>query len=677
MSSSTRQPVGSQLSERERRPELIRPEDRRRRFPRREAQRRLQQKEIAWAPVAYAIFFAAIVIIFSFAYVSYAFSRYRGVILPGVHVNQVDVSGMSETQAANAIEARFNAVGVVPVVLKYGSSLQWRPTDKDIGFYPQVKATVQQAMRVGRSESFVAQLIHRLPLHPSQTVQLLYTLRPPGQLRRYVVAQIARGGPNREGLFSPSRNAGLRIDSAHDWRVYLLPARPGTRLDVTAAVAQFHQALGSLRRVIIPLRVRRIRPQVTNADAASVRTRVNAFLARPPIVRIGRRVIVTTRATFGPMFSFTEPTIKSRTSIRLNIDSNRIQAYISALASGVDREAQNARLSFSGGQVEVVSPKRTGRTLDQAAAFTALQRVVTALKPGARLRFGVKTTQPPLDLTNPASVGISRLLAAGRSSFPGGGDIRLKDITAIAQTLNNQLIPPGGEISFNNLAGIDWQDRVYNDAPTVVNGQLEPGEGGAMQQVATAFLRALYGAGLQVIERHGHTYRLPWYEPPIGLDALVAPGRNWDLRFQNTTKRYLLLQTDVQPIRQEVTIYVFGPRLRWRVTVGAGRVTRTYPHGPQIVRRDPSLGPGDVRHLAFADDGAATTVQRTIRFPNGSRQVDQLTTVYQPSQAILSVGMAPTPTPTPRRSGPGGPSPTAIPTATGVVGATPTPTFNH
>lgn len=674
MGPSARQPVGSHVPARERRPELIRSDDRRRQFPQREAQRRLRQKEIAWAPAAYGVFLVAVLVIFAFAYTSYAFSKYRGVILPGVHVDQVDVSGMSATQAEAAISNQSAAIGFVPVRLRYGSTLEWQPTRADIGFRPDITGTVNAAMLVGRSESFVVQLLDRLPVHPSHSVPLLYTLRPAGLLRQYVINQIAHGGGSRQGLYSQPHNAQLRIDSSHDWHVYLVHGIPGANLDVNATVNEIHQALGSLSKVVIPLRVFKIQPQVTDADANAVASRVERFLAHPPVIAIGKRVVVTTRAQFGPMFSFGEPTVKGRAGILLNIDSNQVQSFVSSLAAGVDRPPKSARLQFNGGRVQVVSPRRTGRTLDQASAFAALLKVVKGLQPNARLHFKVSVTQPPIDTSNPADLGINSLLGTGETSFVGADSARLQAVTAVAQTLNNLLIPAGQDISFNTImSSVNWDPTVYDDRPRVVGNRLLPGRDGAMQQVATTFLRALYDAGLPLLERHPHTYRLPWYEPPIGLDAVVAPGRNWDLRFQNDTHHSLLLQAQVQPLRQQVVIYVYGPRLNWHVSVDSGQVTRTYPHGGQIVRHDPALSTGQQQHLAFADDGASTVIQRTITYPNGSAHVDQLHTTYQPSQAVLAIGPGATPTPTPGKPGKSTPSPSV----TGTPSVTPTPTFNH
>jgi vancomycin resistance protein YoaR len=189
-----------------------------------------------------------------------------------------------------------------------------------------------------------------------------------------------------------------------------------------------------------------------------------------------------------------------------------------------------------------------------------------------------------------------------------------------------------------------------------------------MQQVATTFLRALFATGLKVKEHHAHEHRFKWYEQPVGLDAVVAPDRGWDLAFANTTGKQLLIKTRVEPVRQEVYIYVYGPRLGWSVAVDKlGKITKIYPHGPKIVRDDPTLPQGETRHIQWAHDGAQVVVQRTITYPDGKVSTDEIDSTYRPWKAIVLVGSNVPATATPA------PTKTPVPSPT-TVAPTPTPT---
>jgi vancomycin resistance protein YoaR len=612
-----------------RRPDLIRSPDQRRAFPVREAQRLLQQKERHWAPLAYGVIIAAMLLIFATAYTSYAFSRYRGEILPSVYVDNTSLGGLTASQATTLLTRKTGAAFFLPVRLVYGK-LHWEPGRADIGLGYEIPQTVHQAEAVGREGPFVEQLVDRLPFHPAHQVPLLFRINEP-TLRKYIETKIV------QPLQRPVKNAGLYFNPAG--YVAVRPSQSGNSLNVPAAEHIVHDALGSLSTQTRALVVEHPQPAITNGDAQRVADRVNNFLKHPPVLAAGTSVFITRRSDFQPMLSFQQRVNGSHASLIMIVNPDQVHAYLTRLAARINRPPQNAKLAFSAGKVQLLSLRRTGRTLNQQDAYAKLLSVISHLKAHSRLHFTIAVTQPSIDQTNPASLGINRLLATGKSQFQGASTTRLNDITSIAKVLDNDLLPPGQQISFNTLVGAGWSSQVYTDQEMQSAGHLVPGDGGAMQQVATTFLRAMYDAGLKVLERHAHKYRLPWYEPPLGFDALVAPDRNWDLRFANNTGKYLLIQTRVEPIQQALYIYVYGPKLGWSVSVSpTAKITKVYPHGPQIVRQDPTLLPGQTHQVAWPHDGAKTILQRTITYPNGDVKVDELRTTYQPWQAILYVG---------------------------------------
>ena len=660
-------------SERQRREEIIRAGTRHREFPRREAQRRLQQKEARWAPIAYGVFLVAVALIFSVTYTTYAFSKYRGVILPAVYVDKTPVSGLTSAQAFRRIDLRLAAIYGVPLRLQFASH-SWDPTRKQIGLQYDIQGTVNEALAIGRDGTFISNLVDRLPIHPSHTVPLLYKLDEP-KLRAYLNRVI---GPV---VYKRSANAYLSINH-RTWHVDLHRSQAGTQLDVASSEQAAHDALGSLRKQVRTLQVVHVPPVVTDADAQKIQGRVEAFLTRPPVMQIGKRVLVGSRYSFARMIHFSTRIGKRTSAIQMNVDSNAIRTYVAWLAYSVDRKPENARLAFSANRVTQISPQRNGRTLVQDDAYNRILQAVAKLRPTTRLRLPVVVTQPPFDQSNPGSLGITTLLSVGSTSFQGASSTRTDAVSAIASTLNNVVITPNEDVSFNQLVQTPngWANLAYADNESGAAGQPVPGDGGAMQQVATAFLRALYKGGLQLTERHAHRFRLPWYEPPYGFDALVNPARSWDLVFHNTTGKYLILQTRVEPIRQQLFIYLFGPRLRWKVAVDSfGRLTAGVKPGPVVERVDPSLSPHERKQVAWASDGGKTVLQRTITFPNGNVKVDEIDTTYDPRAAVIAIGVsAPTATPVPTATVPGKKTGgTPGPALTITASAGPTPTFSH
>jgi vancomycin resistance protein YoaR len=621
---------------------------------RRELINRLGLHQRRWTILTYAVILLAALLIFSVTYTTYTFSRYQGLVLPGVYVDTVPVGGQSWYGASKLILERLSAINNVPTQLSYHGHV-WQPTIKDLGLYYDVNTTVDHAYAIGRTGNFWQDLFDRLPLKRRFHVALLYhcALQRPHQPPLHSCAEAARAWVLRTlvpAIQKLPTNAQLVIRHDH---VVVIPSHDGYRVDVNAAVDIILARFGSLsiRRDQVPITL--VHPVIGDAPVLTLRDRVERFFASPPVLVLGREHIHTTRAILARMISFKPQVTQHSAAIVMQIDTAKLTSYIAGVAASFDVPARNPQLLFNDGRVTMLAPRRVGRVMDQHKAEGLLIAAFQSLAPHQFLHIPVRRVQPAIDLSNPASLGINSLLGEGESSFFGSPAIRLADIRAIAARLNGVLIHPHQEISFNYYAGIDWPARVYNDterrAPPAAPLEFVPGRGGAMQQVATTFFRAAYAAGLPLLERHPHPYRLPWYEPPIGLDAIVSPNGD-DLRFQNTTGGFILIETRVEPIQGVLYIYLYGPKLNWTVTVSNPRVLKTYPPGPPIMQPDPNLPAGAREQLQFAHPGADVLVKRTvvIHGPHGNIvHSDELRTYYQPWHAVILIGPGASPTATP------------------------------
>jgi hypothetical protein len=348
----------SRTATRFRYPELARPVERRKTFHQREAQRYLRRKESRWAPIAYIVFLLAILSIFSVAYTSFVFSKYRGEILPGTFVDRVPLSGLTQKQAENLcdIKAASNYV-FRPVKLVYNAN-SWEPKPREIGLVYQCDRTAKEAMNVGRTGTFLAQLIDRLPVHPDHTVPLEYSLGKGTRLQGYV--------QNTIGTFLSAKPQDAKLHWRHGV-VTLTKSVPGRQLDVPETLTAVRSALGSLTQQTRNLDVLTITPAIRNSDAAIVLGRVNRLLDHPPVIAIGKRVVQMKRADFQPMLTFSDAPEKR--TIFVNVNPDRVKSYIATLAeTQVDSVPQDAKLSFAAGHVQTVQHAHNGRSLNRDAA---------------------------------------------------------------------------------------------------------------------------------------------------------------------------------------------------------------------------------------------------------------------------------------------------------------------
>ena len=111
---------------------------------------------------------------------------------------------------------------------------------------------------------------------------------------------------------------------------------------------------------------------------------------------------------------------------------------------------------------------------------------------------------------------------------------RQNNITIACQTLSTKEIQPGETFSFCDTVGKATHAKGYEEADIYVDGKKEQGLGGGNCQVSTTLYNAVLKVpGLEIIERHPHSGKVPYIEQ--GKDAAVAYG-NYDFKFKNNTE---------------------------------------------------------------------------------------------------------------------------------------------
>lgn len=623
--------------------------------------------------ISYLFIVFACLVIAAIGYSTFTFSRYQNVILPGIYISSVNAGNMTPTQAANVVTERIYAMDQVPIRFTYRRHT-YMPSVPQIDLSYDVPTTVANAFSIGRSGSIWSNLIERFPIHRRFNVRLITPYK------RYLASEWI-DSTLVTPVQRPMVNAWLKI--AGD-RAVVEPSQTGQETNTRKALQELEAAMGSLSIHRIPIPLNSKAPAVTDATAHAVAARVNDFLRNPPVLKFGKHLITTGSGVLASMIYLPpRPTGTRVTTIKPEItDQQAISAYAQQLCDSFDEAPQSPQSTYDGGAVDVVVPGRPGRTVNAITAYKGLLKAFTALTPNARISVPVQSVPVPSETSDPASVGITTFLGEGQISYAGAPPARALDIQSIAAQLNGVVIAPGDDISFDDYAGrgpggASWPSRVYSDGERIADGRPEMSVGGAIDQVATAFFQAGYAAGLTVLERHPHTYLLPWYKP-VGMDAMVSAIG--DLRFRNSTGGYLLIQTLFQPAQQSLMVYVYGRNTGWSVQVSQPVVSAQTAPGPPIKQLDQTLSKGTrvVENLPL--DGETAVVTRTVtvhhRKGKATSSTDTQESIYSPRQKLVLIGTyvpRPTPTPTPK------PSPSPTPTSTPVPSATasPTPTPTH
>ncbi len=178
-----------------------------------------------------------------------------------------------------------------------------------------------------------------------------------------------------------------------------------------------------------------------------------------------------------------------------------------------------------------VVPSKPGTALDVVASAKAL--LAAALSPVNRVaRLSVVEQQAKRTTADAKAMGITGVVSSYQTYF-GGVPNRIHNVQLVAHLVDEQLIRPGENWSFNGATGERSAAKGFLEAPVIINGEVETGLGGGVCQVSTTVFNAAFEAGLPITARTNHALYISHY--PLGRDATVNYP-NVDLRFTNDTK---------------------------------------------------------------------------------------------------------------------------------------------
>ena len=243
-----------------------------------------------------------------------------------------------------------------------------------------------------------------------------------------------------------------------------------------------------------------------------------------------------------------------KTDYTLSLNQEILNNYLASLAPNVQLQPKNARAIFNTEtkQFEILQPAVSGYSLDLDASLKVINDSVLAGNHEATLVF--KVDQPAVaDNTDPASLGITELVAETTSYFYGSSRERLQNIKASADSFRGVFVPPNSVFSMGDYLQDISLENGYAEGLIIVGNQTVKGVGGGVCQVSTTLFREVFLAGFPIIERHPHAYRVGYYEQDArgysdanraGLDATVYLPLV-DLKFKNDTPYWMVMDTEM------------------------------------------------------------------------------------------------------------------------------------
>jgi vancomycin resistance protein YoaR len=325
-------------------------------------------------------------------------------------------------------------------------------------------------------------------------------------------------------------------------------------------------------------------------------------------------------------------------------NSGVVNTTLDAIASQVNIPVTDALFQFQNGRVTSFRPSSNGRRLniDEANARIT-QAFYTAERSGEQrvtILLPIETVRPSVATDQANTFGIKELIGSGYSEFAGSAAGRIHNIALAAARINGILVKLGETFSFNDAVGDISAATGYQSAYIIKEGRTVLGDGGGVCQVSTTLFRAALDAGLPIVERHAHAYRVHYYEEAgykPGLDATVY-GPTYDLKFKNDTSTPILIQTRTDVANLSLTFDLYGAGDGRKAHITNQKLWDVTQPPPDLYQDDPTLAKGVVKQVDFAAWGAKASFDYLVTRNGETLQKDTFISNFRPWQAVYLRG---------------------------------------
>ncbi len=562
---------------------------------------------------------------------------YADRIYPGVYVDTIDLSGLTLDEAYQRLAEDLPYTYQGQIQLTYQDQA-WDFHPIDLGYLIDPASSAQAAFEVGRDRWLVPNLVEKVRAW-FQSVNLSPAAYYDERVAQMVLKSIA------EEIDAPMVEASLELDNTE---VVVRNGQVGREVDIDQTLTVIETALSTMQDASIPLIVDESTPIILDASAQADLAR--AILSEPLVLTApgSDETWTIPPEDLAAMLSISraENNGGGNSSYEINVNEDLFSVYLSSLAPGLHVDPDNTRFVFNDDtrQLDIIEPAVIGRNLNIPASITAIN---DQLKTGAHnIALQFDTLQPEVtdDMTG-EDLGITELVIQETSYFYGSDAARVQNIETAAAEFHGLLIAPGETFSMAEAMGDVSLENGYAEALIIYGDQTIQGVGGGVCQVSTTLFRAAFFAGLPIVERHAHAYRVGYYEMArdgskdanlAGLDATVYVPIV-DLKFTNDTGHWLLMETYMGQYFS-LTWKFYGTKDGREVVWNTTGPTNIVPAPEPLYRENPDLAKGDIKKVDYAADGADVSITRTVYKDDKVFFSDSFYTHFQAWQAVFEYG---------------------------------------
>lgn len=585
-----------------------------------------------WVAVIFALAILVVVIFGLGLGLTFA---YQNKTFPNVTIGNLPLGGLSESEARTALNGYSETIKKNIYSLKfgdrelkisaYGLGEEASLSGGEAFYYLDAGLAAKQAYNFGRAGSVVTRAFEIWRA-------LLGQADLPAPLSTNFAGMEKAVTSASDQFLNQASNAKFILDKG---KLKIEPEKNGQIFKLTEALAQLKKQITWSDSSPIQVATEYVEPKITVVDLTAL---------RPAIEKVIKKLPITMKDNLGRRYRFSATDFLNFINIakdennqmfwQVSADKNptealRLQQYFS-LPERVSFDIQNNELVF-------MSKIKRGQGLDVATTFMSLNE---ALKADKRVYLvdaaTVDLSKDDLDFSA-SELGLKEIVAIGESNFAGSPKNRINNIKVGVRSLNGVLIAPGETFSILKALGAITADKGYLPELVIKENKTIPELGGGLCQVSTTAFRVALAAGVPIVERYSHAYRVSYYEP-AGTDATIYDP-SLDFKFQNDYQNYLMLQTEV--VGTKVRYYLWGEKDGRKITNPKPAIFNIVEPPASITTEDPTLPLGEKKCTEKAHRGASASFTQEIVYANGEKKDTVFASKYKPWQEVCLIGTKP------------------------------------
>lgn len=614
------------------------------------------KKALKWLLYSVAIFFIIAGLIS--AGLLYWEHKYENKIYPGVDIARSDVGGMNKEAARKIIMGKVDKMSqqgidfkikdthitLTPTISSFNPDAAYSIYSFDIG------KTINKAYQVGRSGSAWQNFKDKLKsFFQGRKIYMEHTLK------KNEIKKILKD--NFKKHEDPAQDAQLQIQFSKEndnIEFEITPEKAGEAIDYDQALKEMKNRIKKLDSTpSISLNIQKQKPKIYEKNSQDAPAKAKNLLKTAPLTikHASSTKATTTKSTNEDPPKTDQWTIdkkqvaewlalkKKEGEITIGVNKEQIKSYLQKnISSKIDQEPIDAKFKIENGKVSEFQDSKPGKKLNVQKTAKKLEDAILRKNGKKEIILEVDIVKSEYTTNKVNDLGINELLGTGHSNFAGSPRNRIHNIHVGANSIQGILIEPGEEFSLNQALGKVNRENGYLPELVIKENETKPEYGGGLCQIGTTMFRAALHSGLPITERQNHSYRVSYYEPPVGLDATIYKPHP-DLQFINDTSDHVLIQSRIEGLNLYFDIW--GTDDGRSVQISDPMVYGiTQPQEPEIIETT-ELKPGERKCTESAHNGATAYFDYKVEYKDKEKkdQDRRFYSHYQPWRKRCLIGV--------------------------------------